>query len=147
MLFSCQTPFDGGVELVANGDAEVGMYLASEIQVAKGVRLVLPPELQSYVEYAGAVTTDSPSPRPRWSSLDSSPVQPSGTIGKRLASSQGPVSNNCSVTRFAAFVCLTRRWANLGLTLNRILMANRHVRSWPILLQKSDKRICDVYAN
>jgi molybdate transport system substrate-binding protein len=60
-----RTPFDGGVELVANGDAEVGMFLASEIQMAKGVRLVglLPPELQSYVEYAGAVTADSPSPQ------------------------------------------------------------------------------------
>ena len=60
-----RTPFDGGVELVANGDVEVGMFLASEIQMVKGVRLVglLPPELQSYVEYAGAVTADSPSPQ------------------------------------------------------------------------------------
>ena len=59
-----RTPFDGGVELVANGDAEVGMFLASEIQMVKDVRLVglFPAELQSYVEYAGAVTTDSPSP-------------------------------------------------------------------------------------
>src|SRR5262249_8202850 len=40
-----RTPFDGGVALVADGHAEVGIYLVSEIQVVKGVTLAgyLPP--------------------------------------------------------------------------------------------------------
>jgi molybdate transport system substrate-binding protein len=59
-----RTPFDGGVALIADGHVEVGIYLVSEIQVVRGVTLagLLPSELQSYVVYAGAVTTDSPTP-------------------------------------------------------------------------------------
>src|SRR5262249_27339174 len=59
-----RTPFDGGVALVADGRVELGMFLVSEIGVVDGVRLagVLPPELQSYVVYAGAVTGDCASP-------------------------------------------------------------------------------------
>jgi molybdate transport system substrate-binding protein len=59
-----RTPFDGGVSLIANGDVELGMYLACEVLMTKGVKLagLLPPELQSYVVYGGAVTMDSPSP-------------------------------------------------------------------------------------
>ncbi len=55
---------DGGVALVAKGDAEIGMFLVSETLPVKGVRLVglLPPELQSYVVYAGAVAADSAAP-------------------------------------------------------------------------------------
>jgi molybdate transport system substrate-binding protein len=58
-----QTPFDGGVALVANGEVEVGMYLVSEIRMVEGVTLagLLPSELQSYVVYAGAVAADSAS--------------------------------------------------------------------------------------
>jgi molybdate transport system substrate-binding protein len=61
-----RTPFDGGVALIANGDVELGMYLACEVLMTKGVELVglLPPKLQSYVVYSGAVPTDSPSPEP-----------------------------------------------------------------------------------
>ena len=59
-----RTPFDGGVALTANGDIELGMYLACEVLMTKGVKLagLLPPELQSFVVYGGAITTDSPSP-------------------------------------------------------------------------------------
>ncbi len=61
-----RTPFDGGVALIANGDVELGMYLACEVQMVEGVRLLglLPPELQSYVVYSGAVAVDSASPEP-----------------------------------------------------------------------------------
>jgi molybdate transport system substrate-binding protein len=61
-----RTPFDGGVELIANGDVEMGMFLVSEIRMAEGVTLVglLPPELQSYLEFAGGVALDSPLPEP-----------------------------------------------------------------------------------
>jgi molybdate transport system substrate-binding protein len=59
-----RTPFDGGVALVANGEVELGLFLACEVQLVKGVELVglLPPALQSYVVYSGAVTIDSASP-------------------------------------------------------------------------------------
>jgi molybdate transport system substrate-binding protein len=52
---------DGGVALVANGNVEIGMFLVSEITPVKGVTLVglLPPALQSYVVYAGAIGADS----------------------------------------------------------------------------------------
>ena len=57
-----RTPFDGGVALVASGEAEIGLYLVAEIQAVEGVALagVLPAELQSYVIYAGAVAARSP---------------------------------------------------------------------------------------
>lgn len=58
-----RTPFDGGVELIAKGQVEMGMYLVSEIRMTEGVALagMLPPELQSYLAFAGAVAADSPS--------------------------------------------------------------------------------------
>ena len=61
-----RTPFDGGVELIANGDVEMGMFLVSEILMAKGVTLagLLPTELQSYLVFAGAVAVDSASHQP-----------------------------------------------------------------------------------
>jgi molybdate transport system substrate-binding protein len=57
-----KTPFDGGVELVARGEAELGVYLVTEIRMTKGVTLagLLPPELQTYVVYAGGVAAHSP---------------------------------------------------------------------------------------
>jgi len=57
-----RTPFDGGVALVAKGEAELGIYLVTEIKMVDGVLLVglLPPELQSFVVYAGSVAADSP---------------------------------------------------------------------------------------
>jgi molybdate transport system substrate-binding protein len=61
-----RTPFDGGVELIAKGEVQIGMYLVSEIQMVEGVTLVglLPSELQSYLVFAGAVAADSASPGP-----------------------------------------------------------------------------------
>jgi molybdate transport system substrate-binding protein len=52
---------DGGITLVANGDAELGLFLVSEIAPAKGIALIglLPAELQNYVVYAGAVAADT----------------------------------------------------------------------------------------
>jgi molybdate transport system substrate-binding protein len=53
---------DGGVELIAKGDAELGIFNVSEIAPVAGVALVgpLPPALQRYSTYAAAVAVDSP---------------------------------------------------------------------------------------
>ena len=57
---------DGAGNLVAAGEAEVGLYLASEIQSVKGAVLVglLPAELQNYVEYSVAVPVHNTAPEP-----------------------------------------------------------------------------------
>lgn len=67
-----RTPFDGGVELVASGEVEIGIYLVSEIRMTGGVALagLLPPELQSYLVFAGAVAADSPVPAPALAFLE-----------------------------------------------------------------------------
>lgn len=51
----------GGVESVAKGEAELGLFNISEILPVKGVTLVgpLPAELQSYITFAGAVHAGS----------------------------------------------------------------------------------------
>jgi molybdate transport system substrate-binding protein len=48
---------DGGAELIAEGDADVGLYLASEVRAVKGTTLVglLPDALQNYVVYEIAI--------------------------------------------------------------------------------------------
>jgi hypothetical protein len=48
---------DGGGELVARGEAEVGMYLLSEVQTVKGVTVagLLPAALQNFVVYGSAI--------------------------------------------------------------------------------------------
>lgn len=48
---------NGGAELVAKGEADVGMYLLSEVQSAKGVKVVglLPAPVQSFVTYGSAI--------------------------------------------------------------------------------------------
>jgi len=55
---------NGGVDLVADGVADIGMYPASEVANVKGITLVgaLPPALQLNVVYGAAVTTDNASP-------------------------------------------------------------------------------------
>lgn len=55
---------DGGVDLVAKGDAEIGIFNISEILPIKGVALVgpLPPELQSYIVFTAAIYADAPLP-------------------------------------------------------------------------------------
>jgi molybdate transport system substrate-binding protein len=57
---------EGGVELVAKGEAEIGMYPASEVAHVNGVTLVgpLPAELQLNILYGAGVTTDNASPEP-----------------------------------------------------------------------------------
>jgi molybdate transport system substrate-binding protein len=56
----------GGGELVAKGDAEVGMYLLSEVQSIKGIEVVglLPAALQSFVVYGSAIPGYNDSPEP-----------------------------------------------------------------------------------
>ena len=90
-----RTPFDGGVELVASGRVEVGIYLVSEIRMVEGVALagLLPRQLQSYLVFAGAVAADSPVPeaalafleflrapagRDRWEAAGFEPTEGSG---------------------------------------------------------------------
>ena len=55
---------DGGAELVAEGEADFGLYLRSEVQDAKGISLVglLPPPLQSFVVYGTAIPTYNTAP-------------------------------------------------------------------------------------
>jgi molybdate transport system substrate-binding protein len=57
---------DGAGHLVATGEAEVGLYLASEVQEIKGATLVglLPAELQNYVVYSVAVPAHNTAPQP-----------------------------------------------------------------------------------
>jgi molybdate transport system substrate-binding protein len=57
--------FAGGVERVANGEAEIGLFNISEILPVPGVTLVgpLPPDLQSYIVFSGAVHAGSAAPQ------------------------------------------------------------------------------------
>jgi molybdate transport system substrate-binding protein len=56
----------GGTAAVANGEAAVGLFNISEILPAKGVTLVgpLPPELQSWITFAGARLAGSAASEP-----------------------------------------------------------------------------------
>jgi len=51
-------------ELIANGEADLGLHQISEILPVKGVKLVgpLPAEIQNYTTYAAAVVTDAKQP-------------------------------------------------------------------------------------
>ena len=57
---------DRGADLVGAGEADVGLYLASEVMGAKGAVLagMLPAELQNYVVYSIAVPAYNASPEP-----------------------------------------------------------------------------------
>jgi molybdate transport system substrate-binding protein len=57
---------NGGATLVANGEAEVGLFNISEVLSAKGVTLVgaLPAAVQSYIVFAAAIHARSASPEP-----------------------------------------------------------------------------------
>ena len=48
-------------ELVARGEVEIGMVVITQILTTPGVELVgpLPPELQSFIVFAGAIGTDA----------------------------------------------------------------------------------------
>jgi len=52
---------DGGVDLVRDGQVDLGLFLVTEILPVKGITLVgtLPPSLQGYVVYAAAVAADT----------------------------------------------------------------------------------------
>lgn len=57
---------NGGAELVAKGEADVGMYLLSEVQSTKGIKVagLLPAPIQSFVTYGSAVPEYNASPDP-----------------------------------------------------------------------------------
>ncbi|MEW6453117.1 MAG: substrate-binding domain-containing protein [Pseudomonadota bacterium] len=57
---------DGGVLLVAKGEAEVGLFNISEVLPVKGVTLVgpLPAEVQSYIVFSAAIHAGAASPDP-----------------------------------------------------------------------------------
>jgi molybdate transport system substrate-binding protein len=57
---------DRGADMVGAGEADVGLYLASEVLGAKGAVLagMLPAELQNYVVYSIAVPAYNASPEP-----------------------------------------------------------------------------------
>jgi molybdate transport system substrate-binding protein len=57
---------DGGGDLVAKGEADVGLYLVSEMQAVKGVTIVglLPPGLQFFVVYGAAIPASNAEPAP-----------------------------------------------------------------------------------
>jgi len=57
---------DGGAELVAKGEADVGMYLLSEVQSVKGITVVglLPSSLQNFMVYGTAVPASNATPGP-----------------------------------------------------------------------------------
>jgi molybdate transport system substrate-binding protein len=62
----------GGVALVADGEAEIGLFNISEVLPVGGVALVgpLPPELQSYIVFAAAIHARSTSPVPARALID-----------------------------------------------------------------------------
>src|ERR1700693_462777 len=57
---------EGGAELVAKGEADIGIYPSSEIMHVKGVTLVgpLPNALQLNIVYGAAAMADNPTPEP-----------------------------------------------------------------------------------
>lgn len=57
---------DGGGELVARGEADIGLYLASEVLTIKGATVagMLPAELQNYVVYSIALPAYNAAPDP-----------------------------------------------------------------------------------
>lgn len=57
---------NGGATLVANGQAEVGLFNISEVQSAKGITLVgaLPAAVQSYIVFAAGIHAASASAEP-----------------------------------------------------------------------------------
>ena len=80
-----KSAISGGAELIANGEVDIGLYLLSEVLTVKGWRSqrMLPPALQNYIVYAGAVLADSPAPEARRSSSDSSPTRRGCRNGRR----------------------------------------------------------------
>jgi molybdate transport system substrate-binding protein len=84
----------GGVDLVASGKVEVGLFNISEITPVKGIALVgpLPADLQHYIQLTAAIAVKSaipepasayikrlidPAARPAWQSAGLEPAAPS----------------------------------------------------------------------
>ena len=80
-----KSAISGGAELIANGEVDIGLYLLSEVLTVKGVAVagMLPPALQNYIVYAGAVLADSASPDAAWSSSGSSPTRRGSRNGRQ----------------------------------------------------------------
>lgn len=59
-----KAPIDGGADLVARGEADVGIFLVSEVKTLAGVKLagLLPPDLRFTVEYGAAIPTYNAAP-------------------------------------------------------------------------------------
>ena len=57
---------DGGAALVANGEADIGLYLLSEVQALKGISVVglLPAPVQSFVVYGTGIPAANAAPEP-----------------------------------------------------------------------------------
>ena len=79
----------GGAEVVANGEAEVGMYLLSGVQsvdgiAVKGITVVglLPSALQSFVVYGTAVPAYNDRPEPAVAFVKFVSEQDKGTLWK-----------------------------------------------------------------
>jgi molybdate transport system substrate-binding protein len=89
-----KTAIGGGVDLVATGKAEIGLFNISEIMPVKGVTLVgpLPADLQKYILFTAAIVVKSavpepasayikwltdPAARPAWQNAGLEPAAPS----------------------------------------------------------------------
>jgi molybdate transport system substrate-binding protein len=61
-----KAPIHGGADLVAKGEADVGLFLVSEVQTLKGIKLVgsLPSPLQFTIVYGTAVPAYNAEPEP-----------------------------------------------------------------------------------
>ncbi len=59
-----KAPIDGGAELVAKGEADVGFFLVSEVKTLTGAKLVglLPPDLRFTIVYGAAVPSYNAAP-------------------------------------------------------------------------------------
>ena len=84
-----RTPFDGGVELVARGEAELGVYLVTEIRMTEGVKLagLLPAEVQPTWSMRVASPLTVSCPRWRSNSFRFLPPTMRASLGKRPDSS------------------------------------------------------------
>ena len=61
----------GGQDLIASGEAEIGLFNVSEIPRAKGVVLAgkVPAAVQAYINYEAAVNAASTAPEPAFAFL------------------------------------------------------------------------------
>jgi molybdate transport system substrate-binding protein len=59
-----KAPIHGGADLVATGEADVGLYLVSEVQAVENTKLVglLPAALQRFIVYGTAIPAYNTTP-------------------------------------------------------------------------------------